>query len=31
DPQTDELVWGSVAGPFEFDKRERFADEIQTA
>ena len=31
DPQTDKLVWGSVAGPFEFEKRERFADEIQTA
>ena len=27
DPQTDDLVWGSVAGPFEFDKRERFAHE----
>ncbi|MGD1896423.1 MAG: chromophore lyase CpcT/CpeT [Phormidesmis sp.] len=29
DPNTDKLVWGSVAGPFEFDKRERFADEIK--
>lgn len=29
DPQTDELVWGSVAGPFEFDKVARFADEIE--
>lgn len=30
DPNTDELVWGSVAGPFEFDKKESFANEIQT-
>ena len=29
DPNTDKLVWGSVAGPYEFDKRERFADEIK--
>ncbi|MEO0771410.1 MAG: chromophore lyase CpcT/CpeT [Cyanobacteria bacterium J06649_4] len=29
DPQTDELVWGSVAGPFEFDKVTRFAHEVQ--
>lgn len=29
DPQTDGLVWGSVAGPFEFDKRERFAHEVR--
>ncbi|NJM95927.1 MAG: chorismate-binding protein [Phormidesmis sp. RL_2_1] len=28
DPETDELKWGSVAGPFEFDKVQRFADEI---
>ena len=28
-PKTDELVWGSVAGPFEFDKVARFADEVQ--
>ena len=28
DPETDELVWGSVAGPFEFDKVARFASEI---
>lgn len=28
DPETDELVWGSVAGPFEFDKVERFGNEI---
>ena len=30
DPQTDELCWGSVAGPFEFDKVNRFASEIET-
>ena len=29
DPETDELVWGSVAGPFEFDKLARFAHEVQ--
>jgi len=29
DPKTDELVWGSVAGPFEFDKLARFAHEVQ--
>ncbi|MEL7226582.1 MAG: chromophore lyase CpcT/CpeT [Cyanobacteria bacterium P01_D01_bin.36] len=29
DPDTDKLVWGSVAGPFEFDKRARFANEIE--
>ncbi|MBE9080035.1 chromophore lyase CpcT/CpeT [Romeria aff. gracilis LEGE 07310] len=29
DPETDELVWGSVAGPFEFDKRDSFASEVQ--
>ena len=29
DPETDKLVWGSVAGPFEFDKVERYADEIE--
>ncbi|MEL6779816.1 MAG: chromophore lyase CpcT/CpeT [Cyanobacteria bacterium J06597_16] len=28
DPATDELVWGSVAGPFEFDKVNRFASEV---
>jgi hypothetical protein len=27
DPQTDELVWGSVAGPFEFYPTQSFADE----
>lgn len=29
DPETDELRWGSVAGPFEFDKVNRFASEIE--
>ncbi len=29
DPETDKLVWGSVAGPFEFDKIARFAHEVQ--
>ena len=28
DPDTDELLWGSVAGPFEFEKRERFDHEV---
>ena len=28
-PETDELVWGSVAGPFEFEKVARFAHEVQ--
>ncbi|MBD1911418.1 MULTISPECIES: chromophore lyase CpcT/CpeT [unclassified Leptolyngbya] len=28
DPETDELVWGSVAGPFHFVARTRFADEV---
>lgn len=28
DPATDELVWGSVAGPFEFDQVTSFAHEI---
>ncbi|MGB3788085.1 MAG: chromophore lyase CpcT/CpeT [Phormidesmis sp.] len=29
DPETDKLVWGSVAGPFEFNKVARFAHEVQ--
>jgi hypothetical protein len=29
DPETDELVWGSVAGPFEFFPLESFADEVE--
>ena len=31
DPETDELVWGSVAGPFEFYPTQSFADEVDTA
>ena len=29
DPITDELVWGSVAGPFHFQRRQSFADEVE--
>ena len=29
DPETDELLWGSVAGPFEFDKVARYDHEIE--
>lgn len=28
DPLTDKLVWGSVAGPFEFVRVQSFADEV---
>jgi hypothetical protein len=28
DPETDELVWGSIAGPFEFVPTQSFADEV---
>ena len=28
DPETDELVWGSVAGPFHFEPKQSFADEV---
>jgi len=28
DPETDELVWGSVAGPFEFSPIHSFAQEV---
>ena len=28
DPKTDEMVWGSVAGPFHFVRRASFADEV---
>lgn len=28
DPETDELVWGSVAGPFEFYRKTSYASEI---
>lgn len=31
DPETDELVWGSIAGPFEFFPTQSFADEVSTA
>ncbi|WNZ23691.1 chorismate-binding protein [Leptolyngbya sp. NK1-12] len=29
DPETDELAWGSVAGPFHFLRRVSFADEVE--
>ncbi|MGF1541213.1 MAG: chromophore lyase CpcT/CpeT [Pleurocapsa sp.] len=28
DPETDELVWGSIAGPFDFEPVRSFADEV---
>jgi len=28
DPETDERVWGSIAGPFEFVRLTSFADEV---
>ena len=28
DPETDELIWGSVAGPFEFTPLQSFAAEV---
>jgi hypothetical protein len=28
DPITDELLWGSVAGPFDFTRVQSFADEV---
>jgi hypothetical protein len=28
DPETDELVWGSIAGPFHFERKASFADEV---
>lgn len=31
DLETDELVWGSIAGPFQFLRRTSFADEVQLA
>ncbi|NJO80888.1 MAG: chorismate-binding protein [Cyanobacteria bacterium RM1_2_2] len=31
DPETDELVWGSIAGPFHFLRRTSFADEVKVA
>ena len=29
DPQTDELVWGSIAGPFNFKPINSFAEEVE--
>jgi ribosomal protein L24E len=29
DPETDELIWGSIAGPFEFVRWASFADEVK--
>ena len=29
DPETDEYVWGSIAGPFEFVRWASFADEVR--
>jgi len=29
DPETDEHIWGSVAGPFYFVRRSSFADEVK--
>lgn len=29
DPETDELVWGSIAGPFHFKRWQSFAEEIE--
>lgn len=29
DPATDEHIWGSFAGPFEFVRRANFADEVR--
>lgn len=31
DPETDERVWGSVAGPFQFVRWKSFADEVKAA
>jgi hypothetical protein len=31
DPDTDELVWGSIAGPFEFERWATFEDEVSPA
>jgi len=28
DPETDEMVWGSIAGPFHFVRTQSFADEV---
>lgn len=29
DPETDELVWGSLAGAFEFTRKQSYADEVE--
>jgi CpeT/CpcT family (DUF1001) len=29
DPKTDEVVWGSIAGPFQFARWASFADEVK--
>jgi hypothetical protein len=29
DPETDELIWGSIAGPFQFVRWSSFADEVE--
>jgi ribosomal protein L24E len=29
DPETDELIWGSIAGPFQFVRWANFADEVK--
>jgi hypothetical protein len=29
DPETDEHLWGSIAGPFEFVRWASFADEVK--
>lgn len=29
DLETDERVWGSIAGPFDFDRTESFANEVE--
>lgn len=31
DLETDDLLWGSIAGPFHFERRTSFADEVQLA
>lgn len=29
DPQTDELAWGSIAGPFHFLRWSNFSQEVE--
>ncbi len=29
DPETHEHIWGSIAGPFRFERRQSFADELR--